>query len=48
MAHYLYAVRVVRKPSRDVHDPYCVVVPDVKDSKLGPPFYPDVIPLQTH
>jgi hypothetical protein len=46
MAPYLYAVRVVRKPMRDAHDPYCVVVPDLKDSKLRGPFYPDVIPLE--
>ena len=45
MAPYLYAVRVVRKARQNPQDPYCVVVPDLKDSKLDQPFYPDVIPL---
>lgn len=45
MAPYLYAVRVVREARRDVKDPYCVVVPEPKDSKLREPFYPDSIPL---
>jgi hypothetical protein len=45
MAPYLYAVRVVRKARQTPQDPHCVVVPDLKDSRLDQPFYPDVIPL---
>lgn len=45
MAPYLYAIRVVRKARREVRDPYCLVVPELKDSKAREPFYPDVIPL---
>ena len=45
MAPYLYAVRLVRKARQNPQDPYSVVVPDLKDSRLGQPFYPDVIPL---
>lgn len=45
MAPYLYAVRVVRKARQHPQDPYEVVVPELKDSRLGQPFYPDVVPL---
>jgi hypothetical protein len=45
MAPYLYAVRVVRRANRNVRDPYRLVIPELKDSELGEPFYPDVIPL---
>jgi hypothetical protein len=45
IAPYLYAVRVVRKARQTPQDPHCVVVPDLKGSRLDQPFYPDVIPL---
>jgi len=46
MAPYLYAVRVVRKARAAVRDPHCVVVPALEDSRMGPPFYPDIIGLE--
>jgi len=45
MAPYLYAVRIVRQAGWKQQDPYCLMVPDLKNSKLNEPFYPDVIPL---